>query len=59
LGLFSLLTRPLAREYLKFIENTARKDFTFSERQAILEGVEKHCLGHRQKSKEKERGVFV
>jgi ParB-like chromosome segregation protein Spo0J len=36
----------------ELIENTARKDFTFSERQAILEEIESRRIGHRV-SKEK------
>jgi ParB-like nuclease domain len=31
----------------EFIENTARKDFTFSERQAILQEIERQRIGHR------------
>jgi ParB-like chromosome segregation protein Spo0J len=36
----------------EFIENSAREDFTFSERQAILKEIEKQRLGHKV-SKEK------
>jgi hypothetical protein len=31
----------------QLIENTARKDFTFSERQAILQEIERQRIGHR------------
>jgi ParB-like chromosome segregation protein Spo0J len=31
----------------QIIENTARKDFTFSERQAILQEIERQRIGHR------------